>query len=412
MFKIFVTNIFSLMLLFSYSLVEDNEVKAVDIGLIGGATTHSSYEDGLLSVGLQGGSAVGLSIGTTIHPQVKLPDSLSPVLKHPDISDNIKIEYARPFPIGLGFITRSGTISGDDLMIDTTNNIVSGSINRGLSFNLIGLYEFNFIIDIGGLDMRIPEDTYEFHITVGQDSINLNLLNFPENRTSITFGYTVPANPDNGETDPGEVTTSTDHASTEVGISFLPSMDAAPPILDPENPNEEIDPPDNPTGESGPLTLDYVPSFNFNGEEVSIKDKQLQSISTQPFIQVTDRRPQTDGWQLIGQLKEFQPLDYNGHQTSLNGSVLHLKGGDVSSPIASREPFVFQDIQLVAGGDEVPIIYALPDSGAGTWLTRWYPTESTNDQNDQVILDVPGESISVGEHQATIEWTLYNVPEE
>lgn len=308
---------FSLMLFFGYTLIENNEVKAVDIGLIGGATTHSSYEDGTLTVGLEGGSAVDIGTGNTLYPQVKFPESLSHILKHPDIRDNIKLEYAIPFPIGLGFITRPGKISGDDLMIDITNNVVSGSINRGPSFTLIGLYEFNFIIDIDGLNMRIPEDTYEFQITVGDQAFSYDLLTYRQSRTSITFGNSVA---------PSEVETSDSHASTDVGVSFLPSIDSTPPILDPENPNEEIDPPENPTGEVGYLTLDYVPSFNFDGEEVSIEDKQLQSITTQPFIQITDRRENTYGWQLSAQLGEFHHLDRNNQNASLQGSILKLKG--------------------------------------------------------------------------------------
>lgn len=57
-------------------------------------------------------------------------------------------------------------------------------------------------------------------------------------------------------------------------------------------------------------------------------------------------------------------------------------------------------------------MFAEPGSGEGTWLTHWSPTDKSSSQNDNVILEVPRESVSVGQHQATIEWTLHNVPEK
>src|SRR5699024_8022711 len=127
--------------------LNEREVKAVDIGLIGGATTNSSFEEGVLSVGVQGGSAVGVSVASVMNPQVQLPSALGDLLRHPEIRENIKLEYSLPAPL-LGFIPIKGEISGDNLYFDLTNNVVSGEVKVPLNLTLIGIYEFTFKIDI------------------------------------------------------------------------------------------------------------------------------------------------------------------------------------------------------------------------------------------------------------------------
>lgn len=385
-----------------------HEVDAVDVGLIGGATTHSSYEDGDLTVWVQGGKGVELDLGTQMIPQMQFPSSLSSILNHPDIRNNIRLEYSLPAPL-LGFIPITGTIPGDQLLFDTTNNLVYANIDQSLNLTLIGLYKFEFIIDIEGLNMRIPDDSYQFKMVVDKGGVNLDLLDFRESLTTLDFGYLPegydePSNPD----DPGQSTTDSDQ--TEVSVAFLPPVDSSPPILDPENPSDEItNPEDEPSEETGDLTLDYVPSFSFPTREVAHENMKIRTDRKKPFIQVSDRTNANAGWVVTAQLSHFRHVDSNSN--SLLGATLLLENGITSSPIDdSREPFVYQDIELDSAGDAIPIMYAEPGAGSGTWLARWYDSDPEGNSNGDVYLNVPQGSAQVGRQEATITWIIQNTP--
>lgn len=395
----------SLLLFFNPFPSKSQDVKAVDVGLIGGATTYSSYENGDLSIGLEGGSTVELSLGSRYHPQVQIPSDLGFLLKHPDIRDHIRLEYKMPAPL-LGFIPIRGTIAGDQLIFDLDNNIVSGAINVPLNLTLIGIYEYTFIIDIDGLDVSIPENTYNFNITVSETSIDLDLLDFREVITTLTFGYK-----SSSETEQGgeEGTPSTVTDTTEVSVAFLPGIDEPPTVLEPEDPSNPYETPDGDegtTGETGPLTIDYVSSFDFDGGEASIGKKIVNANNKTPFVQVTDRRASpNDGWYVTAQLGEFSA---DGHKT-LKGAQLHLKNASVISPINSEPPYAYPEVILDSGGAEAYIYFATPDAGEGTWLNRWMkPSES--ELNSNVQLEVPAGASGPGNHSATINWTIQNVP--
>ncbi|MGX7384970.1 WxL domain-containing protein [Aerococcus urinaeequi] len=380
----------------------------MDVGLIGGATTHSSYEDGDLTVWIEGGKGVELDLGTRMIPQMQLPSSLSSILNHSDIRNNIRLEYSLPAPL-LGFIPIRGTIAGDQLLFDTTNNLVYANLDQSLNLTLIGLYKFKFIIDIEGLNMRIPADSYQFKMVVDKGIVNLDLLDFRGNLTTLDFGYLPedydePSNPD----EPGQSTTDSDQ--TEVSVAFLPPVDSSPPILDPENPSEEItNPEDEPSGETGDLTLDYVPSFSFPTREVAHENIEVRMDRKKPFIQVSDRTNSNAGWIVTAQLSYFRNVDSNSN--SLLGATLLLENGITSSPIdVSEEPFVYQDIELHSSGDAKPIMYAEPGAGSGTWLARWYDSDLEGNSNGDVYLNVPQGSAQVGRQEATITWTIQNTP--
>lgn len=395
--------------LFIFFRLNEREVKAVDIGLIGGATTNSSFEEGVLSVGVQGGSAVGVSVASVMNPQVQLPSALGDLLRHPEIRENIKLEYSLPAPL-LGFIPIKGEISGDNLYFDLTNNVVSGEVKVPLNLTLIGIYEFTFKIDIAGLNLTIPEQDYQFRITVGEDAINLALLEFPQSMTNLRFGYAAITDPSEGEPSQGDGT-STATAQTAASVTFLPSLNDSPDVLNPQDPTVPYeDPPDAPTGETGPLTIDYVSSLYFDGGEVSNEPKQIQSSNLLPFVQVTDRRGTGEGWTLTAQLNEFHSTQSNSQESYLNGSKIILNRGSLISPSTANTPYANQNVEIAAGGDAVIVIMAPSESGSGSWLNRWFPSEDNDSLNNNVLLDVPSGQSSVGSYQATITWTLTDTP--
>jgi len=392
---------------------EFNSVDAAGVGLIGGATTDSSFENGILSIGIQGGAAATVSINQTYYAQTQLPSSLGHLLEHPEIRDHITLKYSTPAPV-LGFIPISDEVDGDFLEFDLTNNIISGGVNIPINLSLIGIYEFVFEIDIAGLNEEVPLDTYEFKIEVSEDQLALDLLVFSDNTTSLTFGY-APPNEGNNET-PGENTEGSD-TSTNVGVSFLPG-DEAPPVLDPSDPNNPYvpnpenpaDPGDPPTGNVGHLTLDYVSSFSFGSQEISSNTQTYESSVLRPFIQVSDRRGTGDGWGVTASLSGFESSNGSGENGSLPGAVLTLDGGSLQSPIDSPSPYAYQGVELHAGGEEAPIVWANAGTGTGTWSNRWFPSEETAGENNNVTLEVPGGAATTGQHNGTITWSLVDAP--
>ena len=187
--------------------------------------------------------------------------------------------------------------------------------------------------------------------------------------------------------------------------------DGAPTVLDPSDPTKpytpgENDPEDDPTGNTGPLTLDYVSSVHFGEQKIESKDMVYESTILRPFIQVTDRRGTGAGWQVTAQLSEFNS---EGNPT-LPGAVLTFRNGTVISPcLLSDEPTPAEEIILYAGGPAAPVVTAEPQTGLGTWITRWFPT-SESALNDSVTLEIPAGAATIDTHSATITWTLSDAP--
>ena len=390
---------------------EVHTVEAVGVGLIGGATTNSSFDNGILSVGIHGGAALDIALGKNYYAQVQLPPSLGHLLEHPDIRDHIKLKYSLPAPL-LGFIPIKGEVKGDHLMFDTTNHIASGSVKVPINLSLAGVYRFTFEIDLEALDETIPLDTYHFNINVGDEQLDLPLLEFRESRTTLAFEYN--GTDEGGEDEDGSEGDEISQARSKATVSFLPN-DSAPPVVDPTDPEQPYEPdPDDPTdpqnpptGNTGYLTLDYVPSINFGKQTIEGNTEVYESKELRPFIQVSDRRGAGTGWAVTAVVSEFETNDKQG---TLPGAVLSFTNGTVISQSNFYEPYPYPEVKLYPGGESDWVLWAETDTGEGTWINRWFPSDETNDLNDNVILEVPGGSSTIGEHKATITWTLTDAP--
>lgn len=389
---------------------ETNVAEAVGVGLIGGATTSSTFENGVLSVEIHGGAAVEIAIAKNYYAQMQLPSSLGDLLEHPDIRNHMKLKYSIPAPL-LGFIPIKGEVGGDNLVFDTTNNMASGGVNIPLNLSLAGVYKFTFEIDIAALDETIPLDTYEFKINVGDEQLDLPLLEFPQSMTTLEFAH---KGSDDGEGDGGSEGDETSHASSKATVSFLPN-DSAPPVVDPTDPDkpyepdpdDPTDPQDPPTDNTGYLSLDYVSSVHFGKQTIEGGTEVYESEVLRPFIQVSDRRGTGEGWAVTAVASEFETED--GKET-LQGSVIRFNNGSVISQGNSEEPFPYPGIELYPGGESDWVLWAEADTGMGTWINRWFPSEENNEWNDNVTLEVPGGSATIGAHKATIHWTLTDAP--
>lgn len=217
---------------------------------------------------------------------------------------------------------------------------------------------------------------------------------------------------------------SVEAADSDAIIEFIPAGDdtPAPPVLDPTDPEEEYDyesevpgdPQDEPTGETGPLTLDYVSSINFGENPIEGGNVTYESTTLRPFIQVTDRRGTGEGWNVTAQAASFSTeIDENTRENTLPGSFITFNNGDVISPstLETLEAPVLQEpIELIMGGEASEVVTAAPNTGLGSWITRWFPTNETG-TNNNVTLEVPAGAATTGTHTATITWTLTSGPE-
>lgn len=198
--------------------------------------------------------------------------------------------------------------------------------------------------------------------------------------------------------------------TSDATVEFIEGSGTTEPV-DPENPSIPLDPTDSenptdpPTGNVGPLSLDYVSSINFGINDISVNREIYESTSLKPFIQVTDRRGTGAGWVVTAQASEFTA---NGEPT-LQGSVINFTNGEVLSISTSSAPNPISNISLHTGGDAAQVVFAPVNTGLGTWINRWFPSADSA-TNDNVTLEVPAGAATIGNHSAVITWTLTDAP--
>lgn len=203
--------------------------------------------------------------------------------------------------------------------------------------------------------------------------------------------------------------------NSKAAITFLAGSGPVTPV-DPTNPTKPLvpsgptDPTDPPTGNAGSLTLDYVSSVEFGANEISNKTEVYSAKSKKPFIQVTDRRGTGEGWSIVAKSSKFT----NGTVDTLPGAIISFKNGTTVSLSTGGSPVINKTISLNTDGSIAStVVAASAGTGFGTWVTRWLgPTPEENDGalNDNVTLTIPAGSATVGNHEATITWTLTDAP--
>ncbi|EDO1366726.1 WxL domain-containing protein [Listeria monocytogenes] len=208
----------------------------------------------------------------------------------------------------------------------------------------------------------------------------------------------------------------TSEGDSKATVKFKAGAGVVNPV-DPENPTKPIDPldPSNPTdpgtGNTGSLTLDYVSSVNFGEQEVSSTEQSYSSTSRKPFIQISDRRGTGAGWKVTATATAFQNEDGTA---SLSGATLSFKNGETASAsTTATTPTAAQTVELPTDGTSiVSVVSAKASEGMGTWINRWFGAtpNDTASLNDNVKLTIPAGSATLGDHEATITWTLSDAP--
>lgn len=216
---------------------------------------------------------------------------------------------------------------------------------------------------------------------------------------------------------------------TEGEVSFIPNnrdpIEVRPPVPSPD----VVIPP---IGQTGPLTIAYVPNLNFGVREISNQDVYYAMVAEQhqlagtegkeglvpyvSFAQVQDLRGSNAGWTLQVSLSSFE----SGTQhNELRGVQVYFASHwlDYASGLQQNAPTPHEDgLRLDANGMAQAIMTADRGQGAGVSSVAWGEQELLDAQhhanvpvveNDAIRLFVPGDSAKdAARYVATLTWRL------
>ncbi|MFS7388936.1 WxL domain-containing protein [Carnobacterium maltaromaticum] len=200
--------------------------------------------------------------------------------------------------------------------------------------------------------------------------------------------------------------------TSENKINFTAGEDVVTPPVDPTNPDNPnvpnpVDPtdPTNPgTGQTGPLSIDYVSNIKFGEHKITGKDIAYKAKNANPFVQVTDLRGASDGWNLSAKMTEFK----SGNKV-LRGATLAIKDGVVKAGSSSNISLAPTKSDILFDNTESKTVMNAKDKGGrGTWLTIW---SGTDQANEAVQLNVvAGTPEANTEYTSSITWELADAP--
>lgn len=200
--------------------------------------------------------------------------------------------------------------------------------------------------------------------------------------------------------------------TSENEINFIAGEGVVTPPVDPtnsDNPNvpkplDPTDPENQGTGQTGPLSIDYVSNIKFGQHKITGKDIAYKALNANPFVQVTDLRGAGEGWHLSAKMTEFK----NGNKV-LKGASLAFKNGVVKAGSSSNISLApTHSEMLFTNADSRPVMNAKDKGGRGTWLTTW---SGTDQSNEAVQLNViAGTPEANTEYTSSITWELEDAP--
>ena len=200
--------------------------------------------------------------------------------------------------------------------------------------------------------------------------------------------------------------------TSENKINFTAGEDVVTPPVDPTNPDNPnvpnpVDPtdPTNPgTGQTGPLSIDYVSNIKFGEHKITGKDIAYKAKNANPFVQVTDLRGAGEGWNLSAKMTEFK----SGNKV-LRGATLAIKDGVVKAGSSSNISLAPTKSDILFDNTESKTVMNAKDKGGrGTWLTVWSGTDQANEAIQlNVIAGTPEANT---EYTSSITWELEDAP--
>ncbi|MGX7418183.1 WxL domain-containing protein [Carnobacterium gallinarum] len=212
-----------------------------------------------------------------------------------------------------------------------------------------------------------------------------------------------------------------DTVRSVVDIEYITNTNVTKPT-DPTAPGNEIKPnPENPgTGNSGPLSLDYVSKITFgqqksNGNAAiyyAINDVVINKDDSKKvvpnYLQVTDNRGNNAGWILsVKQDGQLKNTTSNARLGSAELSLLNSTVNSANTTVTAPTPMKSVVLKLDATGAGVnsTVVTAVEGTGSGTWTSMFGTTVEEGMKSIQ--LSVPaGTKVEKGAYTTSLVWTL------
>ncbi|MDT2595666.1 WxL domain-containing protein [Enterococcus dongliensis] len=197
-------------------------------------------------------------------------------------------------------------------------------------------------------------------------------------------------------------------ATSKGDITFTEPTGPVDPVkpTDPTKPVEPADPTNPGTGQSGPLSLDVVPTLPFGTHEIGNGTQTYTvdgSKNATPYLQVSDRRGvgtdgQAQGWNVTVKVSDFKKDNQilEGAELNFGASEIKTVPENTSAKPASAE---IENLSMASGATS--IFSADKDQGLGTWLSVYDPAN--------ISLTVP--EAAVGTFTADLTWDLTAGPD-
>ncbi len=222
-----------------------------------------------------------------------------------------------------------------------------------------------------------------------------------------------------------EISDNTSGRFTEVeqAVIFRYMKNTVDPV-DPLNPEIEVDPESKPNlpEDQGLLSIDFVSSFNFGSQSISVHDQtyyaQPQRLLNEDgtvneneerpnYVQISDRRPESErnGWELaVTQQEQFKGKENQvltgASITLLNQQVVTAQGGTAPE---------LQSVHPLIPGNRQRLLKAQGSEGMGTWIYRFGDAETVK---ESVALNVPkGANPEATTYSTKLTWELSSVPD-
>lgn len=179
------------------------------------------------------------------------------------------------------------------------------------------------------------------------------------------------------------------------GSATVVGSDVTKPV-DPENPEEGVDPGDGPSTE-GKLRIDFVSTLNFGQARIDKEDRKFYAQAQQftgetgprgSYIQITDQRAESNGW-AVQVKQDFQfknTIKEALADQELKGAVLSLDGAWANSSSSSEAPTVTRDtVELTAIGTTYELARADMGAGRGVWTVAFGASNTNSNQQTTTL---------------------------
>lgn len=199
-------------------------------------------------------------------------------------------------------------------------------------------------------------------------------------------------------------------ADSEAAVNFFQVEEPFLPVTPGDH--ESLDPETIPPGTGGLLSVDYISNWNFQVHTinkkselyglqedhvttVSKKDKQVPN-----FIEVTDRRGESNGWTLY--IKQEGQFQFKDHE--LLGAEVVIEEPKLETIDDGFPPKTMGTIHLNPDYKWTPVLQAEDRQGTGTWIATF---GGSDEDYNYVQLSVPGETEKVVDSYKTdFSWML------